>query len=48
MMNWTEYHHELLGCLGEMAKLSPDTIKGYQGLSSAGPRTGNSTRKSVS
>ena len=29
MINWTGYHQELLGRLGEMAKLSPDTIKGY-------------------
>lgn len=40
MMNWTEYHQELLGRLGEMATLSPDTVKGYQGLSGAGARAG--------
>lgn len=40
MINWIEYQQELLDRLGEMARLSPDTIKGYQGLSNAGARTG--------
>lgn len=39
MINWIEYHQELLGRVSEMAKLSPDTIKGYQGLSNAGAHT---------
>ena len=40
MLDWTNYHQELLARLGEITRLSPDTIKGYQVLSGAGARTG--------
>ena len=40
MLNWTEYGHELLARVGELAKLSPDTLKGYQALLGAGGRSG--------
>jgi AhpD family alkylhydroperoxidase len=39
MLNWIDYRKELMGRIGEMSKLSPDTIKGYQALSSAGQKT---------
>lgn len=41
MLNWRQYHQELLSRVGEMSKLSPDTIAGYQGLSNAGAKTGH-------
>jgi AhpD family alkylhydroperoxidase len=39
MLDWTEYRNELGARIGEIAKLSPDTIKGYQTLSGAGAKT---------
>lgn len=39
MMNWLEYRKELMGRIGELGKLSPDTLAGYQTLSSAGKKT---------
>lgn len=40
MMDWLKYREQLMGRLGELGKLSPDTMKGYQTLSKAGERTG--------
>lgn len=39
MLNWKEYRTQLLGRVGEIAKLSPETLKGYQTLSTAGQKT---------
>jgi AhpD family alkylhydroperoxidase len=39
MLDWPEYRNELGARIGEIAKLSPDTIKGYQTLSGAGAKT---------
>lgn len=39
MLNWTEYRKELVGRIGELGKLSPDTLAGYQALSNAGKKT---------
>jgi len=39
MLNWTEYRKELVGRIGELGKLSPDTLAGYQTLSNAGKKT---------
>src|ERR1700747_2109158 len=33
MLDWNEYQKEVGGRLGELAKLSPDTLKGYLTLS---------------
>src|SRR5690348_4119254 len=41
MMNWLQYRKELLGRIGEIGKLSPDTVAGYQTLSKAGQKTGH-------
>lgn len=41
MMNWLEYRKELLGRIGEIGKLSLDTLAGYQTLSRAGQKTGH-------
>lgn len=39
MMNWPEYRSELMTRIGEIGKLSPDTLAGYQALSKAGSKT---------
>lgn len=41
MLNWLEYRKELMGRIGEIGKLSPDTLAGYQTLSTAGQKTGH-------
>ncbi|PRY08807.1 MULTISPECIES: carboxymuconolactone decarboxylase family protein [unclassified Paraburkholderia] len=38
MLNWIDYRQELFGRIGEIAKLSPDTVRGYQALSTAGQK----------
>ncbi len=39
MLDWSTYRRQLTVRIGEIAKLSPDTIKGYQALSAAGRNT---------
>jgi AhpD family alkylhydroperoxidase len=39
MLDWPEYRKELMGRIGEIGKLSPDTLAGYQTLSKAGQKT---------
>jgi AhpD family alkylhydroperoxidase len=39
MLDWNAYRQQLLVRVGEMGKISPDTIKGYQTLSAAGQKT---------
>jgi AhpD family alkylhydroperoxidase len=41
MLDWVAYRKELLGRIGEVGKLSPDTLAGYQTLSRAGDKTGH-------
>lgn len=41
MLDWQDYRRELKGRIGEIGKLSPDTLKGYQTLSGAGAQTGH-------
>ena len=41
MLNWNGYRQELLGRIGELGKLSPDTLAGYRTLSAAGKKTGH-------
>ena len=41
MLNWLDYRKQLTGRIGEFAKLSPETVKGYQALSKAGAATGH-------
>ncbi|MDZ4859464.1 MAG: carboxymuconolactone decarboxylase family protein [Candidatus Hydrogenedentes bacterium] len=40
MLDWDDYQKELLTKIGEIGKLSPDTLHGYQALSNAGAKTG--------
>lgn len=39
MLDWVGYAKELMGRIGEIGRLSPDTLKGYQMLSTAGQKT---------
>jgi AhpD family alkylhydroperoxidase len=39
-MDWNGYRQQVLAGVGEIAKLSPETVKGYAGLSGAGQKTG--------
>ena len=39
MENWNEYRKELMARVGELGKLSPDTVAGYQALAGAGKKT---------
>ena len=49
--DWNEYQQELTGRIGELAKFSPDTVKGYMTLSGANAKTshlGEKTRQLIS
>src|SRR6516225_7845579 len=41
MLDWNEYRNQILARVGEIGKLSPDTIKGYMALGGAGAKTGH-------
>ena len=41
MLDWNEYHKEIGTRLGELMKLSPDTVRGYRMLSDANAKTGH-------
>jgi AhpD family alkylhydroperoxidase len=41
MMDWNVYQKQVLTTVGELAKLSPDTVRGYSILSEAGTKTGH-------
>jgi AhpD family alkylhydroperoxidase len=41
MLNWNDYRNQILSGVGEIGKLSPDTVKGYAALSGAGAKTGH-------
>jgi AhpD family alkylhydroperoxidase len=41
MLNWNDYRSEILARVGEIGKLSPDTVKGYMTLGGAGAKTGH-------
>ncbi|HEY2049268.1 MAG TPA: carboxymuconolactone decarboxylase family protein [Caulobacteraceae bacterium] len=40
MMDWNGYRGQVAAGVGEVGKLSPDTVKGYVQLSGAGAKTG--------
>ena len=39
MLDWNAYREELKGRIGDIGKLSPDTVRGYATLSAAGAKT---------
>ena len=41
MLDWNEYRNQILARVGEIGKLSPDTIRGYMALGGAGAKTGH-------
>lgn len=51
MLNWLEYRKQLLGRIGNIGKLSPDTVAGYQTLTNANSkhsRLSEKTRQLIS
>ncbi|MGB2590144.1 MAG: carboxymuconolactone decarboxylase family protein [Candidatus Acidiferrum sp.] len=51
MLDWNEYYQDLGARIGDLAKLSPDTLRGYQTLSAANTKTsklGEKTRQLIS
>ncbi|HEV2675533.1 MAG TPA: carboxymuconolactone decarboxylase family protein [Aliidongia sp.] len=51
MLDWNGYRQQLNVRIGEIAKISPDVIKGYQALSAAGQKSdllGAKTRELIS
>ena len=40
MLDWKNYQGQLNSTIGEIGKLSPDTVKGYMALSNAGKQSG--------
>ncbi|MDR2874971.1 MAG: carboxymuconolactone decarboxylase family protein [Methylobacillus sp.] len=47
MLDWNAYRAELVGRIGEIAKLSPDTVRGYQTLSGAAVKNGRLDAKTA-
>jgi len=39
MMDWNDYQKQLAAAIGEIGRLSPDTVRGYRMLSDAGTKT---------
>jgi len=39
MLDWNGYYGELIARIGDLSKLSPDTVRGYQTLSGANAKT---------
>ena len=39
MLNWNTYRQQVMTGVGEISKLSPDTVKGYMGLAGAAAKT---------
>jgi AhpD family alkylhydroperoxidase len=41
MHDWNTYRQQLFAGVGELGKLSPDTVRGYTSLGGAGSKTGH-------
>lgn len=41
MLDWNNYRQQILAGVGDLGKLSPDTVRGYMSLSGAGAKTGH-------
>lgn len=39
MLDWNEYHRQVLANIGEIGKISPDIVRGYRGIGDAGNKT---------
>jgi AhpD family alkylhydroperoxidase len=40
MLDWNEYHKQVLAGVGEIGRMSPDIVKGHQTLGGAAAKTG--------
>ncbi len=45
LMDWTHYRNDLIARIGELGKLSPDSVGGYMMASGAGAKTGHLDEK---
>jgi hypothetical protein len=45
MLDWNQYREQLLKTIGDLGRLSPQTVRGYRELSDAAPRPLGSTRR---
>lgn len=45
LMDWKPYRNSLLGRIGELGKLSPDSVGGYLMATGAGAKTGHLNEK---
>ncbi|MCC8953269.1 hypothetical protein H8B02_07260 [Bradyrhizobium sp. Pear77] len=41
MMDWNKYRHQVVAGVGSLARLTPETIKGYSAMGAAGAKTAN-------
>lgn len=41
MLDWNSYRQQVIAGVGDLAKLTPDTVRGYGALGSAGTKTGH-------
>ena len=41
MLDWNVYRQQLVAAVGSLAKLTPETVRGYTALSAAGAKTGH-------
>src|SRR5260370_8667663 len=39
LVDWNVYRQQLIDTIGQIARLSPDTVRGYSSLSAAGSKT---------
>jgi len=39
MLDWNQYREQLLKAIGDLGRLSPQTVRGYRELSDAGAKT---------
>jgi len=39
MLDWNEYHRQVLATLAEIGRISPEIVRGYRALSDAGSKT---------
>jgi AhpD family alkylhydroperoxidase len=41
MIDWNAYRQQVVAGVGDLAKLSPDTVRGYGAMGGAGQKTGH-------
>ena len=48
MLDWNVYRQQLMDTIGQIARLSPDTVRGYSTLTAAGSKTNHLDPKTAS